>query len=108
MSRTETPDPDERLHKQPRFQRSTKLSTVLDARLDALVALLNKEGNLIGRIYRHDLIAALIAGAAEDVAELERLMDAYQEMSVRDALVGDAKNAEVIELRPTRPGRRSL
>ncbi len=108
MSRTDTPDPAERLHKQPRSQRSMKLSAVLDARLDALVALLNKDGNLIGRIYRHDLIAALIASAAENVAELERLMNAYQDMSVRDALVGDAKNAKVIELRPTRPGRRTL
>jgi hypothetical protein len=108
VPRTDAPEPDERLHKQPRAQRSTKLSAVLDARLDALVALLNREGNLIGRVYRHDLIAALIALAPEDLGELEKLMNSYIDLSVRDALVGDAKNAKVIELRAPRPGRRTL
>jgi hypothetical protein len=85
-----------------------KLSAVLDQRLDELVALINRDGNLIGRIYRHDLIAALVALAPETVIELEKILDSYQNMAVRDALVGDAKNAKVIELRPARPGRRTL
>jgi len=84
-----------------------KLSAPLDKRLDDLVALLNREGNLTGHVYRHDLIAALIALAPEEATELERLMTNYADLQVRDALVGDAKNAKVIEFPAARPGRRA-
>lgn len=85
-----------------------KLSAVLDKRLDDLVAMLNREGNLVGRLYRHDLIAALIALAPETGDELEKMIGHYQAMTVRDALLGAEKDAQVIELRPARPGRRTL
>jgi hypothetical protein len=84
-----------------------KLSAALDKRLDDLVSLVNDEGNLVGHVYRHDLIAALVAFAPEESSELEKLMTEYAEMTVRDALVGDAKNAKVIEFPSARPGRRA-
>jgi hypothetical protein len=104
----DTVDPDAPLHKQPCSQRTVKLSGVLDERLDALVTLVNKDASLVGRLYRHDLISALIARAPETAEDLERLVTEYADMTVRDALIGDAKNAKVIELRPAKPGRRTL
>jgi hypothetical protein len=99
--------PGDRLNKEPREQRSMKLSCVLSDRLDELVQLVNRDCNLPSRVYRHDLLAVLIARAPESVAEWTTLYDDYMEMKNRDAQVGDAKNANVIELRAVKPGRRS-
>lgn len=86
-----------------------KLSAVLDRRLDDLVALVNRDGNLPGgRIYRHDLLAVLIALAPETAPELEALITLYFGLRVRDGLVGEDKKSNVIALRPPKPGRRAL
>jgi hypothetical protein len=84
-----------------------KLSCVLSDRLDALVQLVNHDCNLPSRVYRHDLLAVLIARAPESATEWTALYDEYLEMKNRDAQVGEAKNAKVIELRAIKPGRRS-
>lgn len=83
-----------------------KLARVLSDRLDKLCALLNHDGTLPGTIYRQDLLAALIALAPEDVADIEETMTKYYDLTTRDALVGAEKDADVIELRPMKPGRR--
>jgi hypothetical protein len=98
---------DTPLHKQATTSRSVALAPVLSDRLDKLCALVNREGSLRGTIYRKDLVAALIALAPEDLGELEGLMENFVDLRTRDALVGDEKNADVVELRPAKPGRRS-
>src|SRR5687768_15219497 len=100
-------DPDAPLHKQPGRQGSLKLAPVISQRLDELCALVNRDGNVRGTVYRQDLIAALIALAPETVADLEKLIEDYMTLKVRHALVGTAKDAKVIELRPAKPGRRT-
>ena len=99
--------PGDRLNKEPREQRSMKLSCVLSDRLDDLVQLVNRDCNLPSRVYRHDLLAVLVARAPESAQEWTALYDEYLAMKNRDAQVGEAKNAKVIELRPAKPGRRS-
>jgi hypothetical protein len=99
---------DTPLHKQATTSRSVALPPVLSDRLDKLCALVNREGSLRGTIYRKDLLAALIALAPEDLGELEGLMRNYEGLRTRDALVGADKDATVIELRPPKPGRRSI
>jgi hypothetical protein len=96
----------DRLNKEPRDQRSLKLSAVLSRRLDDLVTLVNQDCNLDARVYRHDLLAALIARAPETAEDWTALYAHYMGMKNRDAMVGDAKKENVIELRPTVPGRR--
>lgn len=103
-----TPDPDAPLHKQERRQGSLSLAPILSQRLDELCAMLNREGNVRGAVYRQDILAALIALAPETVPDLEKLIADYEALKVRDALVGPAKDAKVIELRPRKPGRRTI
>lgn len=79
----------------------------MSQRLDDLCALLNTRGR-VGTIYRQDLVAALISLAPEALRDLETTIDNYRNLTVRDALVGDEKNAQVIELRPAKPGRRTI
>ena len=99
-------DPTARLHKQERRPVPFSIPRIVSQRLDDLCALINDEGNLIGRVYRNDLVAALIALAPETATGLEQLLDDYTNLHVRDAQVGGTKDAEVIELRPIKPGRR--
>lgn len=100
------PKPDELLHKQQRRQVPFSLPILLSQRLDDLCAILNGDEGRVGTIYRQDLVAGLVALAPETLPDLERLITEYRDLKVRDALVGDGKLAEVIELRPTKPGRR--
>lgn len=101
------PDPDALVHKQDTSLRSSKMPLVISDRLDDLVRLLNDEGTLVSTVFRHDLLCALIAAAPESAADLEKLMADYGNMKVREAVVGAAKGAAVIELRPLKPGRRT-
>lgn len=80
---------------------------ILSDRLDKLVAVLNERGTLTGTVHRKDLVAALVAFADEEVTALQTLLENYADLKVRDALVGDEKNAEVIVLRDVKPGRRT-
>lgn len=100
-----TPKPDDLLAKQPGRQRTFKIADLLSDRLDKLCRLVTVDGT-VGTIQRQDLLEVLIADAPETVAELDQLVHEYRGKKVRDALVGDEKNATVIQLRPVRPGRR--
>jgi len=101
-------DLDAALHKQPGRSRNLGISDLLSERLDDLCALVNRDGTLPATIYRQDLVAALVALAPEDVEGLEKLLADYYALKVRDALVGAAKDAKIIQLRPRKPGRRTF
>ncbi|MGD0166916.1 MAG: hypothetical protein ABSC51_06460 [Gaiellaceae bacterium] len=77
----------------------------MSQRLDDLCAVLNRKGT-VGEIRRQLLVAALIARAPEDVDDLQKLIEEYRNRKVADALVGDDKAAQVIQLRAVKPGRR--
>lgn len=103
---TEPPKPGDLLHKQTGRQRTFKIPDLVSDRLDDLCAVLNGDEGTTGKIQRQDLLAALVAVAPEELRSLEKLIDEYRNAKVRDALVGDAKGADVIELRAVKPGRR--
>ncbi len=104
---TDAPKPSDLLHKQERRQVPFSIPILVSQRLDDLCAVLNGPHGTQGQIYRQDLVAALITRAPETLADLQAIIDDYRAALVRDALVGDAKGAEVIELRPAKPGRRA-
>lgn len=101
-----TPDPDALLAKQPGRQRTFKLPDLLSDRLDNLCKTVTKDGTH-GTIQRQDLLAALVATSVEDLGDLDKLIDRYWNMKVREALIGDEKGAKIIELYPVKPGRRA-
>jgi hypothetical protein len=100
-------DFDASLPKQPGRPRPFAMPDVLSDRIDKLVAAVNKGGTLTGTVHRKDLVAALVAFADEEVPALQTLLENYAELKVRDALVGDEKDAKVIVLRDVKPGRRT-
>lgn len=104
---TDPPDPGALLHKQEKRQVPFAVPILVSQRVDDLCAILNGPTGTQGQIYRQDLVAALITRAPETLEELECIISDYRAALVRDALVGEAKSAEVIELRPAKPGRRS-
>jgi hypothetical protein len=100
-------DLDALLHKQERRQVPFAIPRVLSDRLDKLCAVLNGPEGQVGVIYRHELVAALLAHAPERLADLEKLIADYRSLRVREALVGDERQSNVVELRPVKPGRRA-
>jgi hypothetical protein len=98
---------DELLHKQVRRQVPFSIPRVLSDRVDNLCAILNGDEGKVGPIYRHELVAALVAHAPESLRDLEKLINDYRGLRVRSAAVGDDKKSNVIELRPIKPGRRT-
>jgi hypothetical protein len=104
---TDTPKRDELVGKQHKRQMTFSMPLVLSQRLDDLCRLLNTEGQ-VGTIHRQELVAALIGTASEQLVELEKLIGDYRALKIKDVLVGDEKGAEVIELRPVKPGRRTV
>ena len=102
----DTAKPDALLHKQQQRPVPFSMPILVSQRLDALCAVLNGDEGTSGVVYRNDPVAALIACAPETLADLEKLVDDYRDMTVREGLVGDEKLAKVIELRPAKPGRR--
>jgi hypothetical protein len=102
---TDPPNPNDLLHKEPKRQTTFSLPLLVSERADDLCSVLNAEGK-VGTIYRQELVAALIGLASEDVGDLEEIISDYRNLKVRDARVGSDKGANVIELRPVKPGRR--
>jgi hypothetical protein len=72
-------------------------------RLDQLVELAESTG---ARVFRKDLVAALVLASTEDPDELSRLVGDYRTATAAEAAVGSGSVAEVLELRPAKPGRR--
>ena len=100
-------DKEAPLAKQPGRPRNFAIPDVVSDRLDKLLHALNEKGTLPYTVQRKDLIAALATFADEAVADLQQLMQRYGDATVRDALLRDEKDADVIELRAVRPGRRA-
>jgi hypothetical protein len=97
-------NPEGLLHKRPARQVTFALPDLVSDRLDALVDVLNGEEGQEGRIYRQDIVAALIGMSKEGLAELSALIKDYRNLKNRQAVVGAPSN--VIELRSVSPGRR--
>ena len=102
MARPHRIDPLTRLRDCPQRAVAVDLATPLSERLDALLGILDEEGE---RTSRREIVSALILAAPEDGASLAESIKQYRRALARDAAVaGDA--AEVLELRRPRPGPR--
>lgn len=77
--------------------------TPLSRRLDQLVELAEDTGL---RVYRKDLVAALIFAAPETAAELSKLLLDFRTAKAGDARVSGSQGT-VLELATPKPGRRS-
>jgi hypothetical protein len=75
----------------------------LSQRLDRLVLRAEEAG---ARVYRKDLVAALILAAPESPAELLALFTRYRQARAVDAALADDKAGEVLRLERAKPGRR--
>jgi hypothetical protein len=100
------PDPDAPLHKEPKRQVTFSMPLLVSERADDLCQIIDSEGT-VGTVYRQELVAALIALAPEDIRDLEKLVNDYRQLKVRQTRVGSEKDAKVIELRVVKPGRRT-
>jgi hypothetical protein len=74
----------------------------IDHRLDLLVKLGRGE-----RTNRTELLASLVLTAPESAEELSQIIRRYRSAKVRNALVGEGREGEVISIaRPRKPGPR--
>lgn len=97
-------DPDLLLRKAEERAIGVGIPLPLSRRLDALVeAAEEKSGS---RVYRKDLVAALVLAASEDPQALADLVATYRTAKVRDAGLADVPDANVLQLRPPAPGPR--
>jgi hypothetical protein len=76
---------------------------LLSQRLDELVRLTETAG---ARLYRKDLVAALLLAAPEDPEELLQLFLRYRKATAAEAAIGDATEGTVLKLERPKPGRR--
>ena len=79
------------------------LPAPINARLDLLVALAEKEGE---RTSRKEIVAACILAAPDGAHELVRWLRIYRKSPADSAYTSGAKVGDVLELRPARPGPR--
>jgi hypothetical protein len=75
----------------------------LSRRLDGLVQRAEEAG---ARVYRKDLVAALILGAPDTPEELLALFTRYRRARAADAELGDGEAGDVLRLERPKPGRR--
>jgi hypothetical protein len=75
----------------------------LSQRLDGLVLRAEEAG---ARVYRKDLVAALILAAPETPEELLALFTHYRQARAVDAALADGEAGDVLRLERTKPGRR--
>jgi hypothetical protein len=75
----------------------------ISRRLDQLVDLVEGAGL---RIYRKDIVAALILDATEDPQELSKLVLRLRTAKARDAQVEGSSAGTVLQLARQKPGRR--
>jgi hypothetical protein len=75
----------------------------LSQRLDRLV---NRAEQAGARVYRKDLVAALILAAPETPDELFQLFTRYRTATAADAALADEPRAQVLRLERPKPGRR--
>jgi hypothetical protein len=79
------------------------LSDPLSARLDALVDLVEDNGE---RTNRKEMVAALILGAAADGVVLAGLVRRYRTAAARDTLIDPDPSVAVLVFSPRAPGPR--
>jgi len=96
-------NPDEFLREAEERQVGVSLPIQISRRLDRLIAL--AEGGGL-RVYRKDLVAALVLAAPEDSGELTELLLEFARAKNRDAMADDARGAEILQLERPKPGRR--
>ena len=96
-------DPQLPLRKAPKRPIGVSVPAPLSKRLDLLVEMLEEAGH---RAYRNDLMAALILSAPEDEDSLAELLIRYRKALAQEAGIATQPSAEVLELRPDKPGRR--
>jgi hypothetical protein len=75
----------------------------LSQRLDGLVLRAEEAG---ARVYRKDLVAALILAAPETPEELLALFTRYRQAKAVDAALVDGDAGDVLRLERAKPGRR--
>lgn len=103
MAKHDEINPDEALREAEERQVGVSLPIQISHRLDRLVALAESGGL---RVYRKDLVAALVLAAAEDPDELTELLLRFGKAKNRDAMADDERGAEVLRLERPKPGRR--
>jgi hypothetical protein len=96
-------DPDVTLWETEERPIGVSVPLLLSKRLDELVKLAGQTG---ARLYRKDIVAALILAAPEDPEELHQLFLDYRKAKARAAEVGGDTDAEILQLEPQKPGRR--
>lgn len=96
-------NPDEFLREAEEQQVGVSLPIQISRRLDRLVALAGSGGL---RVYRKDLVAALVLAATEDSEELTELLLKLGKAKNRDAMADDEQDAEILRLERPKPGRR--
>ncbi len=103
MPKRDKINPDELLREAEELQVGISLPIQISHRLDRLVDLA-AEGGM--RVYRKDVLAALILEATEDSGELTSLLLRLGKARNRDAAGAGERGAEVIQLERPKPGRR--
>jgi hypothetical protein len=79
------------------------LPVPVSKRLDRLVELTETEGV---RVFRKDLVGALLLAATDDPKALAALLTKYRTATAGDAALSGEPVAEVLELARAKPGRR--
>jgi hypothetical protein len=101
MARPRRLDPAVPLKGCPEQQVGVSLPSPLNARLTALVAAAEANGE---RTTRKELLAALVLAAPSDGAELGGLLREFRSASARQACVEGSSLTHVLTVRPRRPG----
>jgi hypothetical protein len=96
-------EPDDALRDTVERAVGVTIPVPLSKRLDALVQRAEEAG---ARVYRKDLVAALILDAPESSEELLELFMRYRQAKAADAAFDDDESAEVLHLERAKPGRR--
>lgn len=103
MTNDDAIDPSKPLREAEERPIGVSVPAPLSKRLDRLVAATEGAGV---RVYRKDLVAALILAAPEDPDELLKLYLRYRRAKASEAGMGDGEDATVLELQRPKPGRR--
>lgn len=103
MSKPRQIDPDEPLRDAEERPIGVSIPVPLSRRLDALVERAASAGP---RVYRKDLVAALLLAAPEDPDDLADLVLRFGRAKARDASLSGDQDGTVLELARPKPGRR--
>ena|SRR5438045_1208074 len=94
-----------RLEEQPERNLGVLVPIPLSERVESLTELLWRDGH--GRVSRKELVGAILLAAPEDPFELAGLLRRYRNAPVREALVGQAPDENVVTFPARAPGPRA-